>query len=430
MALLVVAAGWWQRRVAAEQTAGLPAPVVITVDHGLRDESTSEARMVAEVAGRLGLRHVRLQWNDPKPASGLQAAARTARYRLMAEWAADEVRAAGGTERALVTAHHLDDQAETFLMRLARGSGLDGLSAMRRCEVLVPALHDGRPSGLICTVHRPLLGVEKSRLAATCAAAGVPSCEDASNYDLAFERVRIRQALAVLTGLGVAAGAIAASADRLARARDAILADVDDLLSAVDWHDGAYASLPQSRLAAASEEIGVRVLARLIAGCGGAARPARLARVETLAMDICKTGVADDPATIFGRTLGGCRIDWRPGGMLRVWRESRRGDGLATVTLSPGSAIVWDRRFHIALGAGADRSLTVGPLGADRWRKLRSKRAADPGWSLPNGAGANLPACFAGDEVVAVGGLPTAHPPQLSIRFLGGGDAGRSPVKP
>ena len=136
-ALMVLLADWLGR---ARSSAG--AFTVLTVDHRLRPESAAEAGAVARQAAALGYAHATLVWDGDKPPTGLQAAARAARYRLMADYA----RAHGiGT---ILTAHTLDDQAETLLMRLARGSGLDGLSAMAPLAPLQEhTMPDGARSG-------------------------------------------------------------------------------------------------------------------------------------------------------------------------------------------------------------------------------------------------------------------------------------------
>jgi len=151
-----------------------------TVDHGLRDESRGEADMVASLCERLGVPHRILpaDWAEP-PTANIQAEARTMRYRLLSEWAEER-----GLP-VLATAHHADDQAETLLMRLARGAGVRGLGGTRPRRAL---------TGQVALV-RPLLGWRKSELVSIVNAAGIEAADDPSNRDPRHDRSRIRQAL-------------------------------------------------------------------------------------------------------------------------------------------------------------------------------------------------------------------------------------------
>ncbi len=173
-ALLVLAARW------AKRLKRPPKLTAITIDHGLRSESAREAAAVKRLARRLGVPHRTLRWRGDKPKSGLQEAARIARYRLLAEAAAR-----AGYEHVL-TAHTLDDQAETVLFRLARGSGLTGLAGMAQASVL--------PVGAETAFFlvRPLLHVSKARLVATLKAAGIDHSEDPTNRDPRYARTRLR----------------------------------------------------------------------------------------------------------------------------------------------------------------------------------------------------------------------------------------------
>ena len=169
-----------------------------TVDHGLREESAAEAQFVAETSARLAIPHAILR--PPSPIRGsLQSAARAARYALLEEW-----RAARGLDHVL-TAHHADDQAETLLMRLNRGSGLAGLSSIRAIN--------GH-------VARPLLGWRRAELAAVVAAAGLTWIEDPSNADPRFDRARLRARLPAVGWLDPVA--LSRSAAALAEAEQAL----------------------------------------------------------------------------------------------------------------------------------------------------------------------------------------------------------------
>jgi tRNA(Ile)-lysidine synthase len=217
----------------------------VTVDHALRPESRAEAELVGGICERLGVPHAILTavWEE-KPETAIQERARAMRYRLIGDWA----RARGLA--AVLTAHHLDDQAETFLMRLARGAGVRGLAGMRR----VARMPDG---GL--AIVRPLLGWRHSELEAVCAGAGVEPVQDPSNDDPQFERVRVRQALA--GSELVAAPQVAASATHLAEA-DAAL----QWAATREWQRGVTASANEIiyRPADAPREIRRRIVRRAV----------------------------------------------------------------------------------------------------------------------------------------------------------------------
>jgi tRNA(Ile)-lysidine synthase len=185
-----------------------------TIDHGLRAGGREEAAMVAQICERLGIPHSTLtaRWNDV-PETAIQERARHQRYKLLGYWA--EERGLG----ALATAHQADDQAETLMMRLARGSGVKGLAAMRPRSI-APGSHT--------KLIRPLLGWRRAELARICSEAGLTPAADPSNHDQRFERVRIRQALAQLDWLE--ASALARSAANLADADDAL-----DWAAKVEW---------------------------------------------------------------------------------------------------------------------------------------------------------------------------------------------------
>lgn len=225
MALMHLVATWAaEPGVAARQGMGQVPLIVLTVDHKLRPESAAEAAWVKDEAARRGLPHETLVWDGPKPSTAVQATARDARYRLIDDFLDRELQEGRvPAKRRIAVAHHEDDQAETVLMRLARGSGLDGLSGMREEEYVSTA--DDKGGGY--AIVRPLLRTPKARLIAMLEAAGCLWKEDASNQAPQFERVRVRQALETLRDLGIAPAQIGRSAARLSRARRAVLAGVD-----------------------------------------------------------------------------------------------------------------------------------------------------------------------------------------------------------
>lgn len=216
-----------------------------TVDHALRAESRGEAEMVAKLCRQLGVRHevLTVQWSE-KPSSALQERAREKRYQLLAEWV--QRRELG----ALLTAHHADDQAETLLMRLARGAGIRGLAGMRPIAP-VP--------GTDLKLARPLLGWRRDELEALCAAAGVEPARDPTNQDDQFERVRIRGELS--RGGWIDAGAVARSAAHLGSADEAL-----EWATAEEWKRTVKEAADEIvyRPGGAPDEIERRIVARAI----------------------------------------------------------------------------------------------------------------------------------------------------------------------
>ena len=240
--------------------------VVYSVDHGLRPEAAAEAAFVVREAQRLGFAARVLRWEGEKPTAGIQQAARLARYRLFAAaMAADDA-------AVLLTAHHLGDQAETVLMRLAHGSGVEGLRGMDYCSEI-----DG------LTIIRPLLGIDPEALRRVVEAAGLTPVADPSNSDLDYERVRWRQAMPQLAALGLDARRLAGFADRMRDADRALLNMAAQAFAHVELApDRSKAAIDRALLRQLPRAIAVRVVARTLAAVGGGRKPHALAAVEAL----------------------------------------------------------------------------------------------------------------------------------------------------
>ena len=293
IALMWLVARW--RRTLARG----PRLVAVTVDHGLRAEAAAEARDVKRLARTLDLPHRTMRWTGAKPKTGLPAAARTARYRLLAQAA----RASGATH--ILTAHTRDDQAETLLMRMLRGSGIAGLAAMAR---------ESERDGL--RLARPFLDVSKSQLIATLKKAKVGFADDPTNRDTSFTRPRLRAVMPVLAAEGGDTRSLARLASRLGRANQAVEVLVDGAerylalrdreaprpgfdakafdakafdakaFDAKDFDAKAFAAMP--------EEIRLRLLLRAIDRFGHEG-PAELGKVEVLLATLDRT-VAENAA--------------------------------------------------------------------------------------------------------------------------------------
>ena len=242
-----------------------PRLIAVTVDHGLRPEAAREAREVKRLAGTLEVPHRTLRWTGTKPNTGLPAAAREARYRLLAQAA----RASGATH--ILTAHTRDDQAETLLMRMLRGSGIAGLAAMTR---------ETDRGGV--RLARPLLDVSRSQLIATLKKAGIGFADDPTNRDTAFTRPRLRALMPALADEGGDSRNLARLASRLARANAAIevLADGAERFLALQGGDPAR-GYDAAAFVALPEEIRLRLLKRAIDRFGHEG-PAELGKVEAL----------------------------------------------------------------------------------------------------------------------------------------------------
>jgi tRNA(Ile)-lysidine synthase len=314
-ALLVMAAGW-ARRVKS-QLKRSPKLVAVTIDHGLRAESRREAAAVKRLARRLGVAHRTVRWRGKKPSSGLQAAARAARYRLLAGEAAH----AGFAH--IVTAHTLDDQAETLLFRLARGSGLTGLAGMAPVSPapLFAAANKTAVSNFADQVFvvRPLLSVPKTRLIATLKAVGVDYNNDPSNRDPRFARTRLRGLLPRLAAEGLDAKTLARLGSRMRRAEAAVEFAVGAARTALapgSWRRRGPIVFAARAFGDLPHEVGLRLLGRAVAHVGDEG-PVELGKLE-LVYDSVR---ASPPLT--RRTLAGALISLR-GGKLTVERAPPR----------------------------------------------------------------------------------------------------------
>jgi tRNA(Ile)-lysidine synthase len=284
-----------------------PKLVAVTVDHGLRPEARREALAVKRLAHKLGVAHRTVKWTGRKPSTALQMAARLARYRLLAEAA----RTADAEH--VLTGHTLDDQAETVLIRLARGSGIGGLAAMGRVSAL--------PTDPELVLVRPLLDLPKARLVATLRRARVGYADDPSNRDPRFTRVRFRATRPALEREGLDARRLALLARRLRRAEAALSALADDAfveLAPGPWAEAGPIEFPAETYQKLPAELGLRVLGRAIAAVGDEG-PVELGKLEAL----CQALSATAADMRFRRTLAGAVVT-RTDGRLVVERAPAR----------------------------------------------------------------------------------------------------------
>lgn len=259
---------------------------LLTVDHGLRAESADEARCVGEwVSSWLGCTHHILRWQGEKGASRLQENARSARYGLLVEYCRKH------RISYLCLAHHQDDQAETFLLRLAAGSGLDGLAGMRELQDM---------AGI--TLVRPFLSLPKNALMEYCHAHNLPFVQDPSNTLDKFARVRLRQAWEILEREGLSSKRLSLSAARLARGRDALEFYAEKTyVDVLEEKNTKRIVLSKSSLLQAPDDIVFRVLERVFHQLGNEedSYGPRMEKLESILRDFLRGGAFRK------RTLGG-----------------------------------------------------------------------------------------------------------------------------
>ncbi len=312
VALMHLAADWLKAR-RLPFTRGS----VLVVDHGLRAGSAKDAAAASAWAKALGFAAHVLRWRGAKPRSNVEDSARNARYRLLGDWC----RANGIA--TLLLAHTRDDQAETFLLRLGRGSGVDGLSAMRGRAPFPLADYNG------IELVRPLLDFGRDELRADLAARNAAWIEDPMNEDPRFARVRIRRMMPALEAAGISAARIVQAAGHLARARQALDAATETFLAAHARFAPGHALFDGAALRSEPRETGLRALSAILMRVSGHAYRPRFERLENLYRALGTSQV--------GHTLSGCRIgtaprESRPFGAatLEVRRETPRKRGAGT----------------------------------------------------------------------------------------------------
>jgi tRNA(Ile)-lysidine synthase len=271
-----------------------PRLIAVTVDHGLRPQSKREAQAVGKLARRLGVEHRTVRWTGRKPTTGIQDAARQARYRLLAAAA----KKAGA--RCVLTAHTLDDQAETVLFRLARGSGVGGLAGM---EFAAPMPFND-PDGIVLV--RPLLRMPKSRLVATLNAAKILYADDLTNRDPRFARPRWRALMPALAQEGLTPerlARLARRAGRLETALDTVVSTAAAALAPGEWPIGGPVSFDPNAFFKLPDEIALRLLGRAIDYAGDEG-PVELGKLESFLEAL----YSDRRSGRFRRTLAGAVV--------------------------------------------------------------------------------------------------------------------------
>ncbi|HSG37757.1 MAG TPA: tRNA lysidine(34) synthetase TilS [Paracoccaceae bacterium] len=362
MALLDLAHAWCKGRKIGLHSA--------TVNHGLRPEAAGEADMVAAFCASRGISHDTIRWTGWDGKGNLQAAARNARRGLLADWAASQ------GLKAILVGHTADDQAETVLMRLARGSGVDGLAG-------IPARTGGDIPFL-----RPLMGLGRTELRDYLIAEGIAWVDDPSNDDDAFDRVRARKMMSTLADLGLTQERLLQTAEHMQAAQKVLKAEALRRAKQDVTTDGGDLVLARSLLDMEASDTEPRLLAAAIGWVGGeAAYKPRFASLK----DAAEAVLAGQT-----RTIGGVILSPQAGGKVRLTREAAAVAGLQTEVdpeNAPEAGYIWDGRWRLLptapqsrLPAGLKiRALGNGVLSCPDWRASglpRASLAATPAiWS-------------------------------------------------
>lgn len=336
----------------------------VTVDHGLRPEAAQEARDVAALCAPLGVSHQTLQWDAWKGQGNLQDAARRARYDLMAHWAGSK------GIRHIALGHTRDDQAETLLMRLARGAGVDGLSAMR---------YEKRDREVIWI--RPLLDVPRAALQQELTHRGIGWAHDPSNDDLQFDRIKARRTLQALAPLGVDAAALAQVAANMQAARDALEHQTQEAARRLVTAQCGAIRIDWTGLCDAPRDILRRVVLASLRWVSRAEYPPRARALD---------GVLERLTEASSATLDGCLLALK-GNNLWISRELNAIEGQFVPLGS-----TWDKRWILA-GGGALSDGRIGPLGVNGLAACGDWRAL----GLPRAVLSVTPAVWQGENLVA-----------------------------
>lgn len=392
---------------------------VVTVDHGLRPESASEAAMVARECATLGWPHATLRWHWDGTGN-LQDAGRRARLDLIGRWR-------GGLRHVLM-AHTRDDVAETFLMRLKRGSGVEGLSAMR-ARRNIPDPHIGAKEALPKAdisgemppplplslpadhsggfeIIRPCLTMRRSELRHYLTVLKTPWAEDPSNEDQKYDRVRMRRLLEDLQEVGLGVDRLSQTADRLRRAQDALRQRAAQV-----WRDvgreGRTGFAPTGDILFARDgfaQIERDTQLRLLAGALQFVATAPYRPREEPLEAVLDRVLAGGAATLHGCEIRAERDD------LRVYREEKPLTSLKTTV---GDARLWDQRWAIALSDAP--GVQIGCLGDEGWRQL--EKSTDK--LAPYHAARSLPALWDGAHLYACPALGIGPRCPIALRPFG-----------
>ena len=347
---------------------------VLTVNHNVRKAAEDECRFVHNIAEIYGFRHTVLIWEHGYIKTSFQEKARKARYKLMLDY----VR--GNNINTILTAHTSDDNIETFIMRLAKGSGLDGLKSINEIRH-----EDG------IQIQRPLLSLSRSLTTSILRSTGNEWIDDPTNDDESFERVRIRNNISSLSTFNISADNLTKTIQRLARAHESISYFTNSISQElVELSEHGHAVINFDKLRNYPKEIILRVFAKALTDINGGT--ISLSSLEAVYADLIKTGRS--------KTLNGCQIIPEKN-MCVIVRENR---GISPVEIKINQRISWDGRFDVHLKSCDKKNIIIDQIGkADDLRKMINGTSLQ---NMPNYLLRTLPGGFIEDKLVL---LPNTH---------------------
>ena len=323
---------------------------VVVVDHGLRDGSANEAKLVCDNAKILGFKFKILKWGGVKPNTRIQELARKNRYHLITKWCKTK------KINKIFLAHHLDDQMETFLMRLGKGSGVDGLASMDFLSYI----------SNICIV-RPFLEIPKERLLEILSSSKLKWINDPSNFNMDFKRSRIREIIPILAEEGIDSNQISHVIKRMRSASKSLNAQTKIIIHKYihDFKNIAYFLDKKILIEVEDEEILLRVIEKIIMNISGSIYPTRGFKLKNILFWF----FSED--NVSAKTLNGVVIRKRKNNFI-FYRELNDCDKSSVIKLQNSKYVCWDNRF--SLKANMSKNLEVRALGNAGISILKEKK--------------------------------------------------------
>jgi len=348
--------------------------VVLTVNHQLREESNAECAEVALIAQGYGFHHKILIWHHENIKTSIQEKARNARYDLMINYLKEN-----GID-TLITGHTLDDKIETFLMRLSKGSGLEGLKSIQTSRNL-----DG------INLFRPLLNLTRDQTTKTLVSQNIGWIDDPTNTDEKYERIKIRNNISTLEKLNISKDMLQLTLNRLGRAHE-VISNITEkaLLEVLHFDSLGYVSLDYDILIAYPYEIIIKVFEKALIYVNG--KRVSLQSLERVCSEVIQTRKP--------KTINGCVI-YTKKNIIHITRENR---DIESFNLKVGDLYVWDNRFKICLKSFNEDFITIKNLGSSKELKYLCENTIYE--DIPLYVMNTLPGGFIKDKLVL---MPNIH---------------------